>query len=62
MEDLLRERFLRTYANIPLSIRDQIILLFEEKPLTWNVVYFEVKSNTPQSKDILRELENLELI
>ena len=62
MEELLREKFLRIYANIPLNLREQTILLFEEKPITWNVAYLEVKSNTPKSIDILKQLAELELI
>jgi hypothetical protein len=62
MEELLREKFLRTYANIPLNLREQTILLFEEKPITWNVAYLEVKTNTEKSKEILKDLAQLELI
>ena len=60
--ETLRENFLKVYANIPLGLRDDIILVFENKPLTWNVVYLEVKANTDASNTILRELKELNLI
>ena len=58
----LRENFLKTYANIPLNLRDEIILVFKDKPLTWNVAYLEVKENSKASKEILQELYELKLI
>lgn len=60
--ETLRENFLRVYANIPLGLRDDIILVFENKPLTWNVVYLEVKANTDASEKILKGLKELNLI
>ena len=64
MEKGLRERFLKVYANVPLSIRDEIILLLgdEKKPVTWDVAYLEVRENTEASKEILQKLEKLDLI
>ncbi len=58
----LRENFLKVYANIPLGLRDEIILVFEDRPLTWNVAYIEVKANTDISFKILKELKELNLI
>lgn len=60
--DILRETFLRVYADIPLGLRDDIILVFENKPLTWNVAYLEVKANTDIGTKILKELKELNLI
>lgn len=58
----LRENFLKIYANIPLNLRDEIILVFEGKPLTWNVAYLEIKANSDISNNILEELKDLNLI
>jgi hypothetical protein len=60
--ETLRENFLKVYANIPLSLRDEIILVFEDKPLTWNVAYLEIKANTNRGTKILKELRGLKLI
>ncbi len=58
----LRENFLKVYANIPLGLRDDIVLVIDDKPLTWNVAYLEVKEDTDFSKKILKELKDLKLI
>lgn len=60
--DTLRENFLKVYSNIPLSLRDEIILVFEGKPITWNVAYLEIKANTEIGLKILQELKSLNLI
>jgi len=58
----LREKFLRGYANIPLNARKEIILVLEEGPITWEVAYFEVKNQTEKGKEILKKLDELNLI
>ncbi len=58
----LREKFLRAYANIPLNARKEIILVLEEGPITWEVVYFEVKNQTEKGEKILDKLNELKLI
>lgn len=60
--EALRENFLKVYANIPLSLRDEIILVFEDKPITWNVAYLEVKVSSEISLKILQELKSLNFI
>ena len=64
MEKGLREQFLKIYANIPLNIRDEIILLLGKgkKPITWDVAFLEVREKTENSKEILQKLKDLELI
>ena len=58
----LRENFLKVYANIPLNLRDEIVLVFENKPISWNVAYLEIKASTELSTKILNELRELKLI
>ncbi|MGA2417967.1 MAG: hypothetical protein ABSF55_01915 [Candidatus Staskawiczbacteria bacterium] len=66
MSEQNREKFLRTFANVPLNLRTEIILVLEEnnikQPITWEVAYLEVKNNTERSKKILEKLEELKLI
>jgi hypothetical protein len=58
-----REKFLKIYANLPLGVRQEIILVLEdERPITWDVTYIEVKENTPLSETILEKLEKLGII
>ena len=64
MEKGLREQFLKIYANVPLNIRDEIILLLgeEKKPITWDVAFLEIREKTEGSKEILQKLKELGLI
>lgn len=70
--DELRGRFLKAYANIPLGLRDDVILLLDQRlkatgtlvkdSITWRVAYVEVMGNTNMSETILTELAALDLI
>lgn len=56
--NMTREEFLKTYADIPINLRKEIILVLENKePITWNVAYLEISQNTKLGKEILRKLE-----
>lgn len=58
-----KESFLKIYANLPLGVRDEIILALDDgKPITWNVAYLKVVENTPLSEIILYKLEKLQII
>ena len=58
----LRERFLKIYADLPLAIRKEIILVMDKEPMTWNAVYVEVFNSTSKSTIMLRKLEELKII
>lgn len=58
----LRERFLKIYADIPLNLRKEIILVLDKEPLTWNVAYVEIVNNTQKSEKILKKLKELKII
>ena len=59
-----REKFLRIYANLPFTIRKEIICVLdnEKGPITWNVAYLEIKNNTKLGEEILKKLEGLKII
>lgn len=57
-----KERFLRAYANVPLNARREIILVLDERPLTWDVAYLEVKNDTDKARPILKKLNALGLV
>ncbi|MBI4453453.1 hypothetical protein HY636_02310 [Candidatus Woesearchaeota archaeon] len=58
----LKERFIKIYANLPLSLRKEIIIVIDKEPLTWNAVYVEVFNNAVKSDRILKKLEELKII
>ena len=58
----LRDRFLKIYADIPLNLRKEIVLVINKEPITWNVAYVEISNKTEKSKKILKMLEELKII
>jgi len=60
--DDLKSKFYRTFANLPLGVRDEIIVVIDNQPMTWNVVKVEVDANSDISKEILKKLQELKLL
>ena len=55
---MTKEEFLKTYANIPINLRKEIILVLKSKePITWNVAYLEINQDTKLGKEILKKLD-----
>lgn len=57
-----KTKFLQTYANLPLNQRNEIIVVIDEEPLTWNSVKIEVENDTPKGKEILEKLVKMEIL
>ncbi len=58
-----KENFLKIYANLPLGVRQEIILVLDDgRTATWDVAFFEVENDTVLSKIILEKLEKLKII
>lgn len=57
-----KEEFLKIFANLPLNLREEVILVVDEKPISWNVAYLEVAGETKQGRMILEKLEALKII
>lgn len=58
-----REQFLKMYANLPIKLREEVILVLDKKgPITWNVAYFEVENKTKLGDIILKKLKRMEII
>jgi len=58
-----RIRFKKILSNLPEKIRNQdIIVIVDDQPYTWNAAYLEVSNNSDVGKKILRKLKALEII
>jgi len=55
-------RFLKVYANIPINLRKEIILVIDDEPITWNAAYVEIKNKTELGRKILSKLMELNFI
>ncbi|HCC73965.1 MAG TPA: hypothetical protein DEP92_04130 [Candidatus Komeilibacteria bacterium] len=59
----LKPRFYKVFANLPLNLREEVILVIQGKgPITWQVAYLEVDNDTELGKIILEKLAELEFI
>ncbi len=56
------EEFLKIYANIPMTIREEIILVVDDEPITWKVAKMDIDGETKLGKEILEKLETLKII
>ena len=62
---VMREKFFKFYANLPLNLRKDIVLdLGSESsgPITWEVAYREIDADTDLGKVILEKLIQLKFI
>jgi len=58
-----KEKFLKVYANLPINLREEIVLVVPGKgPITWNVAFLEIDNDTPLGKEILKKLSELAII
>lgn len=57
-----RAKFLKIFTNIPEKLREEIIVIIDEKPYSWATAYIEIKNNTELGKKLLKALIDLELI
>ncbi|MDD5163143.1 MAG: hypothetical protein PHD95_02965 [Candidatus ainarchaeum sp.] len=58
----LAEKFMRVYANLPLNIRKEIVLVINNEPITWSVAYREISGKTALGEIILKKLGDLKII
>lgn len=57
-----KTRFLQIYANLPLNQRNEIIVVVDDEPLTWNAARIEIENDTPKGKEILEKLAKMKIL
>ena len=63
MDNLPKERFFRVYANLPIGLRDQVVIVLPDiGPLSWNAAYVEVSNGTKIGDVIVEKLIELKII
>lgn len=58
----LKERFYKIYNNLPLNLREEVVLVINNEPVTWKVAKLEIDQNTKLSLEILEKLSELKII
>lgn len=54
--------FERVYANLPLNARNEIVVVIDNEPMTWNAAKIEVENNTEKGKQLLQKLSDMKII
>ena len=54
-----REKFLKIFSNLLSDERDQIIVIIDGKPYTWNRAYDEIRNNTLLGGKILKKMTSM---
>jgi hypothetical protein len=57
-----KEKFLKAYANLPVPEREQIIVVIDDEPYSWNVAHKAVVDDNELGKKILKKLEELGIL
>lgn len=58
-----KDRFVKVYSNLPINLRNEVILVLSDKgPITWNVAFLEINAETETGKIILDRLIELKII
>ena len=59
----MKDQFFKIYANLPLNLRSEIVLVLSDRgPITWNVAYTEISNDTKLGELILQKLKELKII
>ena len=57
-----KEKFLQIYANLPLAVRNEIVVVLGDEPMTWNAARIEIENDTQKGEEILKQLTQMEII
>lgn len=58
----LKSIFFRTYANLPLGVRDEIVAVVDNEPVTWKVAKLEIEQDTEKGKQVIEMLFKLGIL
>lgn len=57
-----KSQFLKVYANLPLTAREEIVVVVKNEPFTWQAAKLEIEQDTPLGKEILEILFGLKIL
>lgn len=58
----LEKKFVKIYANIPLGVREEIVAIVDEQPLTFYDIYHLIEEKNPMAIAALKQMQRLEII
>ncbi len=60
--ELLRSKFLKTFAQVSNSLRDEIVAVADDEPFDWSTANVEVVGKTKKGDQILRLMDSIGLL
>lgn len=57
-----KQSFYKVYNNLPLNLREEVVIVVNHEPITWRVAKLEIDEDTKIGKEILDRLELLKII
>lgn len=57
-----KSQFLKIYANLPLGSREEIVVVVDGEPLSWQAAKLEVEQDTQKGKEIIETLTILKIL
>lgn len=54
-----KERFYKIYNNLPLPLREEVVIVIDDEPISWKVARLEIDNDTKLGEQILGKLEAL---
>lgn len=58
-----KDRFIKVYSNLPINLRNEVILVLPDiGAITWNVAFLEINNETEIGKSIIGKLTGLKII
>ena len=60
--EALKAKFLKLFASVPLPLRNEIIAMVDNQPVSWSAAYGEIKSDTDKAQVILTHLKQISLL
>ncbi len=58
----LKAKFLKTFANVPVPLREEIIAVIAREPFSWYTANAEIEHDTAKAKLILQQLHKIKVI
>ncbi len=60
--NILKAKFLKLIASVPLPLREEIIAVIDDKTISWNAAYGELKKDAKNAEAIIYHLKKIGLV
>ena len=56
------DKFMKVFSNLPLVERNQVVVVIDDQPISWNMTYNEMRHKTKFGEKIGKKLVKLDII